>query len=290
MRRRRVAAPRASATRVTPTTIAASRDECRVVAGDGAREAVVGPRQRQQHRDPLEHGRHLVPRHEQAAEEDLGQHERRHELDGLELALRERAREQPERDTQEGVEDCERDDDRDRALDVEPECAERDSRRHRRLHRSDERERDPVAGEQVELRERQRHQPLERSRRPLAQHRDRRDQEHDDEREEADERAADAVERLFLALEHVLEQRQQQRRHDQHQRDRPSVAAQLAQDAERGRPRDAALTPPPPTSRTLARGRRCRCGAAARRAPPCATIEPSRIMISSSQRSASSMT
>ena len=103
-----------------------------------------------------------------------------------------------------------------------------------------------VAGEEVELRERQRHQPLERARRALAQHRDRRDEEHDDEREEAAERGADLLEGLLLAVEDEAHQHQQQARHDDQQRDRARVVADLPQHAlgggERRRARSSAVS------------------------------------------------
>ena len=48
---------------------------------------------------------HLVARHQQAAEQELRQHERRHELHGLELGGRERADEQTERHAEQRVQD-----------------------------------------------------------------------------------------------------------------------------------------------------------------------------------------
>ena len=87
-----------------------------------------------------------------------------------------------------------------------------------------------VAGEQVELRERHRHQPLERPGRPLAQHRDRRDEEHRDEREER--RAAappmrsktSGAARRTRYLSSVTRARTGT---TSEQRDRPRVAAEL---------------------------------------------------------------
>ena len=70
-----------------------------------------------------------------------------------------------------------------------------------------------VAGEQVELRERHRHQPLERPGRPLAQHRHRRHDEHRDEREEAEQRRAHVLEDLRPPPEELLQQRLEHARH-----------------------------------------------------------------------------
>ncbi len=86
----------------------------------------------------------------------------------------------------------------------------RAARTRARSHRAD-----------VQLREGHRHQSLERPARALAQHRDRRDEEHQDEREQPAQRRADALEGLRLAVEHVLHQHQQQARHREEQRERP---------------------------------------------------------------------
>ena len=72
---------------------------------------------------------------------------------------------------------------------VEAERQERDGGGDERLDGREQGERDPVAGQQVELGERHRHQPLERAGGALAQHRDRGDEEHRDEREHAEHRA-----------------------------------------------------------------------------------------------------
>ena len=97
-----------------------------------------------------------------------------------------------------------------RADDVETEDAEGERGHEPGLRGGDEREGGRVAEQEVELRERHRHQPLERARRPLAQHRDRRDEEHRRQREEPDERPADAVEHR-AAEEDVLQQRDRAR-------------------------------------------------------------------------------
>jgi hypothetical protein len=70
------------------------------------------------------------------------------------------------------------------------------------LQRGEARERQAVAGEQVELGDRQRHQPLERAAAALPEHGDRGHEEHEDQREQADQRRADAVERLDALVEH----------------------------------------------------------------------------------------
>ena len=65
------------------------------------------------------------------------------------------------------------------------------------LHDRDDGEGDPVAEQQLDLRQRRRQQPLERPRRPLAQHRDRGDEEHADQRKEPEHRDPDALEHLL---------------------------------------------------------------------------------------------
>jgi RNA polymerase sigma-70 factor, ECF subfamily len=160
----------------------------------------------------------------------------------------------------------------------------------RRLDRRDDREREPVAGEQVELRQWHGHQPLQRAGRPLAQHRDRRDEEHRDERKDPDERPADPVERRLLTAEYVLEQRQQERRDEEDERERPRIAAKLPQDA-RGRRECRARSHAASTS---ARKAESRSGApvrsSSRSGGSAATIRPSWSSRSASHRSASSIT
>ena len=103
--------------------------------------------------------------------------DRGHELDGLELGRRERARNSPSDIPSSAFSTARRHGPR-----PSPRRRGRAVRtRHdddQRLDGRHERERDRVPEQQVELRERHRHQPLERPRRPLAQHRDRRDDEH----------------------------------------------------------------------------------------------------------------
>ena len=85
-----------------------------------------------------------------------------------------------------------------------------------------------VAEQQVELRERHRHQPLERARRALAQHRDRGDEEHVMNGKMPEQRAADALERRRLPVEaRSAAAPSSSARHDEQQRDRARVAAQL---------------------------------------------------------------
>ena len=96
-----------------------------------------------------------------------------------------------------------------------------------------------VADQEVEARHRERHLPLERPAGALAEHRDRGDQEHDDEREQAAERDADRAEDARLAGEHVLQQHEQEDGDDEEQRDRARVAADLPQHPPPDRPRDA---------------------------------------------------
>ena len=100
---------------------------------------------------------------------------------------------------------------------VEAEHDEADGRRRAACSVASTRRR-AVAGEDVGFAERQRHQALERAGRALAQHRDRRDQEHDDEREESAQRRADALEDVRPTVE-AVKQQQERRRNEQQQRD-----------------------------------------------------------------------
>ena len=63
----------------------------RAVAGGDVGERLVGVGHRQDAGERVERAAHLVARHEQPAEQELGQDERGHELHGLELGRRERA-------------------------------------------------------------------------------------------------------------------------------------------------------------------------------------------------------
>ena len=114
---------------------------------------------------------------------------------------------------------------------VQAQREEPDDAHDDRLERGEQTERDPVARQQVDLGDRQRHQSLERAVGALAQHRDRGDQEHDDEGEQAAHRRPDRLEGSGLAFVHVVHQREQRDRHHEQQRDGPRVAADLPQNA-----------------------------------------------------------
>ena len=126
----------------------------------------------------------------------------------------------------------------------------------------------------------------------LAQHRHRRDEEHRDEREEPDERPADVLEHPGLALEDLLQEHLEHDRHDDDERDRPRVAAELLEDAAApSRAWRAALMRCSSTrrrktssSRSAPVRSRSSCGV------PVAISSPSRRSRSESQRSASSIT
>ena len=92
------------------------------------------------------------------------------------------------------VPDGKRDDSQTGTVDMQPEQPEGERRDNCGLDRRDERERHPIAGEQIELADRHRQQSLERSRGPLPQHRHRRDHEHQDEREHPEQRRAHVLE------------------------------------------------------------------------------------------------
>ena len=117
------------------------------------------------------------------------------------------ADEQPERHPERRIPDGESGDGPLRPVHVEAEEPEGERRDDRRLDRGEQAEGEPVPAEQVELPDRHRHQPLERSRRPLAQHRHGGDEEHRDEREEPEERRADCWKIAGVPREDRLQER-----------------------------------------------------------------------------------
>ena len=128
---RRVAAARARASRAAPATTAMSIHIVPVAVG-GAPDLLQrldGVGQRQHVADHLQPAGHLVDRHEQPAEEELRQHDHRHELHRLELGAGEGAGQQAERHAEHGVDDGDEHDEPDRAGDVEVVDRRRDRRR-----------------------------------------------------------------------------------------------------------------------------------------------------------------
>lgn len=184
------------------------------VSRRGSLEGVIGVGQRQRVGDELERARHLLARHEQPAEQELGKDDGGHELDRLELRAGEGAQEQPQRAAQDRVRDGENEHPG-RAGDGEVEQRQRDERDEDGLQRRGEREGGPVPEQDVQLGQRQGHQPLERPAGALSQHRDRRNQEHCDERKQAEERPADPVEDERPIDEQVLEERDESTGHDE---------------------------------------------------------------------------
>ena len=85
------------------------------------RERVVRIRERKKGRDDPQPCGHLLARHEQSAEEDLREDDRRHELNRLELRLREGAHEEAEGASEHRIRHGEPDDEPLRAVDLEPE-------------------------------------------------------------------------------------------------------------------------------------------------------------------------
>ena len=160
-------------------------------------------------------------------------------------------------------------------------------------------ERQGIAEHEVALAERRREQALQRAGRALAQGGDARDEEHHDEREDAEQRGADPVEDVDR---HVRvdpgEQPEQHARHDDHEGDGAVVAAQLAQDAARGREGDAqvhAAAPPSRSASSMSARKASSASAAPVRSSSSGSVEslrmrPSRSRSSRSQRTASSMT
>ena len=140
------------------------------------------------------------------------------------------------------------------------------------------------------MRERQRHQPLERPRRALAQHRDRGDEEHRHEREQAEQRRADVLEDGDRPAEELLQQRLEQARHADDERDRARVAAQLREHARGDGAVTRALIPLSTSRRNASSSWSAPVCARSSAGVSCASSRPSRRRRSASQRSASSMT
>ena len=156
-----------------------------------------------------------------------------------------------------------------------------------------------VADEQVELRERQRHQPLERARRALAQHRDRGDEEH---RDRAGRARASARRRVWNTCRPVGRRaaliRIMQRRTARRGAARSSVGRAAAGGARARRRARAASAHGSPSLGLARRARRNASSSSAApgpraqdsRASPARGARPSRSSRSASQRSASSIT
>src|SRR5512132_2937553 len=129
-----------------------------------ARQRVVRVRQREHVGDHLQPVRHLIPRDEQSAQQDLRKHDRGHELHRLKLGARECAREETERHPANRVADCEREHGEMRPLHMKVEQSEREQGHDGRLDDGECTKGDRVTEEDVELGERKRHQPFERPR------------------------------------------------------------------------------------------------------------------------------
>ena len=132
---------------------------------------------------------HGVAGHDEPAQQELGKEKGGHELHGLELGGGEGGDEQAERHARAGVGDGEHA----RPPTAGPamsrsEQPDADGDEEARLDGGDDAEGEAVAGEEVELGERHRQQPLQGAGGAFAQHGDRGDEEHRDQREDAEQR------------------------------------------------------------------------------------------------------
>ncbi len=182
----------------------------------------------------MQHVGHLIPRDEQAAEDDLREHQHRQELHRLELGAREGARQQSQRGAEHGIHHGDQTELPQRPVHVEPADSDRERHRDDGLQGRHHPERQGVADDEVRLAERRRHQSLEGARATLPQGRDRGDQEHHDEREQRQDGAAEPVEDTILIAEQPGEQPDEKARRNEHQRDRSRVVTELAQHARGG--------------------------------------------------------
>ena len=288
VRRRSVVAPSTSAARSRRRRPGRrERGGRRVVPGRPG-QSVVGVGQRAARRRATRARPPSRRAGQEAAEQDLGQDEGGHELHCLELGLCERAEEEAERHPEQRVSRREHHDEPRRAAVSRPSAPKATSDVSVACRTASAANAIAVAEQQVELGERQRHQALERPGRPLAQHRDRRDQEHRDEREEPDHRRPTRS-KSPPGRRRRLEERQRAGRHDEDERQRARVAANLPEHAPGRGESDADGSRAPPPARETPRSMSAR-----RSLPQLSGVPgrrpPSRIRRRSSQRSASSIT
>src|SRR6266545_5821070 len=235
------------------------------------------------------------PRDEESAQQDLGDHDRRHELHRLELRLSEGAHEQPERTPQDGVGHRHDGQQPDRPVDLEAENPDGEGDREDRLKGGQQSEGERVAEQEVALAHRHREQAFEGAAGALAQRGHAGHQEHDDEREHRQQTRPELVERLpGHVVEHPPQQRDQDAREQHQHRESTAVSAELGEDPGRdgeGDPGVHASTPLLSTSwRKASSTSSTPAFSLMSVGVPSAMIRPSRISSSRSQRSASSMT
>jgi hypothetical protein len=189
--------------------------------------------------ETLEPPRHLLPRPDQPAQEELRNDEDRHELDRLELGGGERRDEQAQRHAEYGGDDRDEGHRPGRARGVQAEPQVGHGRGDAGLRGGAHPEGEGVAGDEVHLGRRRGHQPLERPGGAFALHGDRGQQEHDREGEDRQQDQPDPVEHLRRGLHDGADEGDDERRDDEDERDGAVVAEQLAQDAPGGDERDA---------------------------------------------------
>ena len=201
-------------------------------------EGVDGVGHRQQVADRFQRWGHLVAGPDQAAQQQLGDDHRRHQLGCLEFAAGEGAGEQAEGHPEQGVGDGDGDDQPRRARGVEAEQPVGDAAGDHRLGGGGEGEGEPVADEQVELVDGGGEQSLEGAAGAFSEHRHAGDEEHGDQREHPEQGYGPAVEHGGVGVEHEPQQGQLDGRQGDDEHDGASVMQQLDEDPAGGGQRD----------------------------------------------------
>src|SRR5690606_11259911 len=155
------------------------RDEADLVRDVGEREPARDPAERvddvgerEDAGERLEDLGHLGAGHGEAAQDELREERRRHELDGLELGARQGRRGETERAAEDRREHGAQHEYPQLAGDVHAAHPDRERDENERLDYREEPEGEGVARDEVALAERQAHEPLEGARGALAQRRD----------------------------------------------------------------------------------------------------------------------
>src|SRR5690606_32135910 len=197
------------------------RDEADLARDVGEREPARDPaervddvREREDAGERLEDLGHLGAGHGEAAQDELREERRRHELDGLELGARQGRRGETERAAEDRREHGAQHEYPQLAGDVHAAHPDRERDENERLDYREEPEGEGVARDEVALAERQAHEPLEGARGALAQRRDARDQEHHDDGEDADVDRSELVQHGRAVEEPRDESKHDARQHD----------------------------------------------------------------------------
>src|SRR5579875_59273 len=197
------------------------------IACQSAHHGVVHVAQGEDVGDYFQDAGKLVPRRKESAENELRKEQRGHELDRLELRAREGADEKSERHAEECGENRQGGKCRRVTVGVYVEKSDADCHGNDGLHDRNGTECKCVPGKNVDFRDGKCHEPFEGSGPALTEHRDGRDDEHDDEWENPEQRRADASKNGWMCVVHVPKQGEDSWWHEEYQGKCPVVAPQL---------------------------------------------------------------